>query len=631
METCLIVCWDPTGIAALHRCRSTRPFVVASDDPRVQESARRMPGVAQVTYIERDESFWTVASDVKAVIARVDEWLGSLDRSLPQEMLAWAGSVEGGLTGQRVQDALLLIRSYQHLFRSFDVREVQAIVDPRAAWEADVLQVCARAMSLPVARHNTGILGAWKTRAWRFLMPLAKAAYLLMREVMLGAARSAGQRADAGLDAAIVFQVCSSLQKHVDNAKYLMVALVSRGERAVGLCWGAGDWSGGPSGVDQLRAAGLSAVGLERFVSARDVLGSLWRAAVTFARGRRRRRLLDSLEYEGVPLAPLLAESIRHFMIAVLPARLRYARAFEACLGRARPAAIKPWGGGDSFEGKLALRLTHAASGSMYIHYWVGAGMPGWPYTDPAYSPEVFLAKSASEAPLAKAEYGLDDPQVHVVGQARWAHLSGFDTLHAVVASRRHLALPPDGTLYVGLDTGAAVRGFQSRREQVDQLVTVLNAAREAPGMVVAIKAHPGHAIDHLLPFIESHKSKNIVVLPRAASVEHFLNAVDVVVTKYSTLILEAALLGRCPIAAILDGETRFTPFGELPAVVTSSGELHTLLTGLASDRDALDLWTTAERLRHTALLPYFYHQASTPAPDLAAEAIIQHLELRGR
>ena len=95
MEICLIICRNPSGLSTFKRFKSERPVIVASDDPRVQETARMMPGVVDVTYIEKGESFWTVATDVKIILGRIDEWLSSLNPSLPKEVLAWGTNVEG--------------------------------------------------------------------------------------------------------------------------------------------------------------------------------------------------------------------------------------------------------------------------------------------------------------------------------------------------------------------------------------------------------------------------------------------------------------------------------------------------------------------------------------------------------
>jgi CDP-glycerol glycerophosphotransferase (TagB/SpsB family) len=110
--------------------------------------------------------------------------------------------------------------------------------------------------------------------------------------------------------------------------------------------------------------------------------------------------------------------------------------------------------------------------------------------------------------------------------------------------------------------------------------------------------------------------------------VEHFLNSVDLIITKYSTLILEAAILGRCAIAAIFDGEDRFKVFSDLLVLVKSGVELENLLIQLASDSKTFEIWKRDQLSRHKELLPKFYCNKPNSPAALAADAIIKRLQI---
>jgi hypothetical protein len=187
------------------------------------------------------------------------------------------------------------------------------------------------------------------------------------------------------------------------------------------------------------------------------------------------------------------------------------------------------------------------------------------------------------------------------------------------------LGIPAGGNLYIGLDPNGAVRGHMSYREQMEIINSLLDTAREEPGVVLAIKPHPSYGIEHLLPLIGSRRLRNVVVLPKNTPVDHFLNSIDVLVTKISTLILEAALMRRFPIAAILDGEERFKIFGDLPEVIRSKTALKELIIRLASDKAYLRGWMQEQKSRQSALLPHFY-SARTNSASVSADKIIEHL-----
>ena len=122
MKTVLLVC---RGLGEIHLLQRFQPqpgcrYIVASDDLRVHLEMEKYPWVAEVCYLEQMESFYAVAFDVIKYLELINQWLESLGndpKGIPQELLYWIRHCEGGKTTQRIQDLLLLIRSYQYLIR----------------------------------------------------------------------------------------------------------------------------------------------------------------------------------------------------------------------------------------------------------------------------------------------------------------------------------------------------------------------------------------------------------------------------------------------------------------------------------------------------------------------------------
>jgi hypothetical protein len=631
METCLVICRTPAGLPTLRRLRFCRPVIVVSDDPGVQEAARKQPGVRDTGFIERMESFYVVAADVRGLLEQINGWLTSFAdpaSNLFAETLSWGLNVEGGYTTQRVQNALLLIRSYLELFTLWRVAEVHVITEPDALWEDLVLFEVTRSRRLPCLQHPVQRLAIWRKIWWTRVRPLAVAGYYLANLARLGSARFSRPTEGSRLDGALVFQLCTSARNHVENVRPLMLSLKERGQRPIALCWTASDRYTKQSGAARLSADGLSAVRLERLLTFRDVLTDaslalrvawrIWTSARTNPRWR-------ELQFMDIALAPILFESLRHYLIAELPQRIRYQQALSTCLSAARPAAFKPWGGPESFEGRTALRLlTHRAS-TLVFHYWLGGSLE-WPYADCHHTLDLFLAKGPHEACHAARDYALSPDQIKLVGQARFDGYAEFLTHTPTEVSRRRLNLPVAGLRYIGFDPNGVLRGLLTAREQIETTSAILRAVRGRSGVVVVIKPHPGYPVDHLKPLIAASGCENVVVLPRRSPVEHFLNAVDVIVTKFSTLILDAALMKRPAISVLLDGEDRFKMFGDMPAIVRSPLELEELLVELGDDA-VYAKWRGHRLAKCEQLLPDFYYQTDRPAVEIAAEALCQRLE----
>jgi CDP-glycerol glycerophosphotransferase (TagB/SpsB family) len=295
-----------------------------------------------------------------------------------------------------------------------------------------------------------------------------------------------------------------------------------------------------------------------------------------------------------------------------------------AVLPHVHPIALKLSGGPESFEGKTALRLLACRADTLVFHYWVGTA-PEWPYADGQNKIDLFLAKGPNETRHAAHDYALIPSRIVITGQGRFSPPTSTGAAPTQAESRRYLGLPTDGQRYIGFDPNGALRGYYSVREQTEMTVALLCIARRHPRFIVVVKPHPSYPIDHLTPLLAEAALANVYVMPRRSPVNHFLNAVELVVTKFSTLMLEAALADRVAVSALFDGEDRFKIYGDLPKIVRSPCELESLLDRLSDER-FFEFWHNEQLERQKALLPGFYYQTDRPSVELAADAVVRCL-----
>jgi len=591
----------------------------------VQLAGQSDSRVQAVGFLEQAEPFFVVALDVLEIIDRIDAWLmsPSLPKGLTTETLRWTRNVEGGLTAQRVQDVLLLIRSYRKLIVTTGATEVWVAAEPEARWLDAVLAACASALGVRCRRLAVRPVAHLMCALTAALRPLAVAVYYFVNTVRLGAGAVRPTSLSRELDGAVVFLLASSLPKHVENVAPTMAALGARGVRAVALCWAASERYCRKTAARQLQDAGLAAIRLEHAVTLTDIVASLVLAARMAWRRRREWWNISGLHYCGVPLHGLLAESARHFLIADLPQRIRIERALAAVLRSARPAALKPWGP-EFFEGRAAVRLLHRRRDTLVFHYWLGASLE-WPYSDAQHLIDVFLAKGKREGEIATANYALSPAQVEWVGHARFDALLDYARTVPALESRRRLGLPAGGKRFVGFDPGGPLRGFQSVREQVEMTQAVLDAAKQCPDLVILVKPHPAYPIHHLHALFAAASLDNVVVIPARVAAQDFLNAVDILVTKYSTLLLEAALIERVAVSALFDRERRFDVFPGMSTLVFSQAELCRLLVAAADDV-FFPSWRQSCVEQQRRSLPLHYFQMDRPAAELTVEALMSRL-----
>lgn len=631
----LIVCRTEQGLAGLPGLCGHRPVIVASDDPRVQLAAGRQPGVCQTSYIEQSVSFYSVAPAARETVEKIDEWLAGFTNQCPdlsEEILRWGCTVEGGLTSQRVQDALLLIDSYQNLLDRIQPASIVLSSSAASSWDDLVLAQIAVRRGIPFRHHAPTRLRRLVQAAVTWLRPYALLTYRLLHLLRRGGGRpTPGPAPLADADGRIVFVLCNRAPNHFENIKSVMLELVHQGASCLIVRWHATERMSLRDTPGETDSGTVPSHPLERWVGLRDVGRALLlsrRLRLRIMAAKDHDAPWQRLVYRGVPLVPLLVDSLRHFLIAELPSRIIFLRALHGAFSAARPMAVKPWGAPEGFEYRAISRLWPGAKRPLIFQYWLGVGM-SWPYADPRQHLDLFLAKDAGESAQVARDYCRDPAKIEIVGQIRLAGHRQFAEVTPQAVSRQHLGLLDlPGALYIGFDPNCALRGYQSAREQAEITQALLTAAGLAKNLVLIVKPHPAYPIDHLAPLFAAANNPRVVVLTRGAPLTHFLNSLDIMVSKYSTLLLEAALMRRISVAVIPDGDTRFQVFGQLAPVFTDLATLADRLCQLADDHRERADWL-AERLRQQEdyLIRYYFPPTNEVPAARAAAAIIAHAD----
>jgi len=597
----LMVCRDAAGLAWLERLAPTLTpgFTVVSDDLQVQRAAQTWPGVGEISFIEKMESFYVVADDVIALLARVNVWLVGLTGpgGIDARLLFWPEQCEGGDTTQRIQDALLLVRSYETLFARFTPSKIWLVRSAGLSWEDDLLVACAARAGIAIER--VGQIG-WKQRLrgwWRYWRPLAKEIYFsgaVVAEKLRDLLRSP-VRTTQGKSVAV--QLCDAARKHRNHTVPLLRALDGAGLDGIALCWGPG------GAAVEIRREGLKAVALESWVAWGSLAGSWFRTWRTWrlARARRRQFLAEATGEEQL-LRDILWDSLRIFFTAELPQRQRL---FGAMGGywRDHPARAARLWTRVLWQGVVAYRALPA--GPRPLLFW----QPGWPYQVPSPYKQVNVPVDQVYAicpehvrQLQMTEQFAAD-RIAVAGLPWMEGVRRFKAEHSRAESRRRLGLPTDPALCVFCDPGYFIRGYMAAAEQALLLTALLDLAHAQPQLYLVIKPHPSHAPGALESIVRSYGLANVTVVPQSDLPYHALNAADLLVTKFSTLAIEGMILGVPAMAALFDGEQKFACYEDAIEYVGTPAELRGRLTELLADPIARETWAQKLRTKSAAYL----------------------------
>jgi hypothetical protein len=627
-KTVLLVCRGLSEIHFLRRFKSQPGcrYILASDDLRVHLEMEKYPWLTDVCYLEQMESFYDVALDVIKYVELINQWLKSLGNDaegIPQELLFWMRACEGGKTTQRIQDLLLLIRSYHRLLDTFNIDSIIIFSHAQAEWEDKVLITVGRSKGLEVriiGSIRPAIVKA-KLLAWmKFLAREPYYCFYILLAKMRGHFRGDKPK---GSTNEIVLQFCSSEAKHIANIVPLMKALKPRGYSPLALLWRASETR------ETFVRAGLGAEELENFVPPAALWEAPYRAWLSWNRAKLRRIEFFAhlgLQYGNTALGPLLWPSMQSFFGEELPQRYRLWQAAKKYFARHFPEAIRLWGAGILPEGSIVLNSLQDNQHPVSF-FWIMNYIDS-PYESDYPCVDLFLAAGDSQKEYLET-LGVSSQRIVSVGLSRYDHLHDFQKEHSPSQSRAYLNIPQNFQHYLLFDPNYALRGYLTVQEQSLVTSALLNFAREHPAVALIIKPHPGHRPGGLEELIDYFSLPNVFFTDKNMLPFHALNAADLVITKFSTIALEGMLFKRPVISVVLDGGQRFRIYGDAVEAADSIAALLGTLTRMVDDPGWRATWVEDLLQNQAGFLRRYFGNNMANSAQIAAEALDKFIKDR--
>lgn len=619
-KTILIVC---RSINEIHFLSHIKPqpeycYIIASDDIRVQKIVNEYPWVNEVCWIEQMESFFNVASDVIAFVDIINQWLESLGddkQGISSELLFWIKHAEGGMTTQRIQDLLLLIRSYLHLFESNNITDLINLSHPGMQWEDDVLIETALSRNVDVKMIGSKRPGVLIGKIMALFNVYAREPYFILY-FLRAKLYSFFRLQKENTEKEIVFQLCSSANKHSENIIPLMEALKNKMCNPKALCWRAA------GGANKVRRAGLQAEELEQYVPVSDIWTGLHKIRQTWKKTKKHSPEFISnhrLQYLSVPLGKLLWPSVKFFFMAELAQRYRLSHAIRNYFDRHSPLCIKLWGGGKLIEGDLVVKYWKEKENKPTFINWF------WTFfNDPYDSGEnitTFLAVGNSQKNYLE-QRGVPADKIVLTGLPRYDSLLNFREHISKEQSFVELGIPSTYSTYILYDSSNVLRGYLSISEQMKTSEFLLDFTRRHPDMALIIKPHPGYNSGLLDFLIDSYSLQNVFLIDKKMLPYHAFNVADVLITKFSTIGIEAMFFKTPVISLILDEEERFRIYEDAANYITTIENLNKTLTELINDTNKRIQWNAECIEKQKLFLNRFFYKLNQKTANLAADAI---------
>lgn len=620
----MIICRDLQSVRRLSSFNSQAQsrYILASDDPRVHEAVKECSWIDKVCWIEQMESFHNVADDVIGFLKIINRWLESLadaQRGIPKELLYWIQHCEGGMTTQRIQDLLLLIRSYLHLFNTYHIGSIIIFCHPEMHWEDDVLIETAKSRGI-----NVEVIGRFRTsvlvvKIASFLKMVAREPYYTLKFLRSKFRSYFRFGQNKVYDKEIVLQLCSSAYKHVVHIIPLMKALKNRGYNPVSLCWKVSDTA------TYLRSKQIRSVELEKFVPISSIWEAPYRVFRTFKEAvvKKNEFLFHSkLQYQSVALGNLLWQSVRYFLLNELTDRYRIMTAAKNYFAIHSPLAIRLWSI-VLVEGVILWKSLPKDKKLIRFRYYPFHDHFENPYEDKTALQQIDLFLVLGKWHKEKLEKdGVLSNKIEIIGQISWEHYHDFRKNYTPNYSRSFLKISLSYSTYIFYDPSAILRGYCLFSEYMNVLTFVLDFAKRNESVALIIKPHPTYTHSILKGLINSYRLRNVFLIEKSRPIDHCLNSADIIITKHSTIGMESMFFEKPVISVLLDREKKFQIYENAAEYVYNIEELNNLLTLLIRDTNYMSQWTARLRANAKVYLDQNFYRTSQLPAELAAEAI---------
>jgi len=633
-DNVLIICRNLESISKLREIKPQfqNRYVLASDDPGVHEAAKEFLWIKEICWIEQMQSYYRVAPDVIRFIDVVNRWLKRLAINkcgFTEELFFFTHHVEGGMTSQRIQDALLLIRSYYFLFDNYEIKDVLLLNQSCLKWEDEVLREAARARNIGLKVVGGDFVAELINKMKTFLNIYLKVVCCLIKVISIGLGGLLKHHKIKPSDKEIVFQLCSSSYKHVENIVPLMKALKYKGYDPIALCWHPGESDTGQSGADQVRKEGLDAEDLEGRCSFFDVclciVGTLlvWKKVMD-----KKNEFLShqELNFDSILLGRLLWPSILSFITIELPPSYLHYTTLKRYFKFHQPLAIRFWGAGELREGYLAEINCDAKHNPFKFFYCIGP-MINSPYDKMSNDLDLLFVAGEIQKKIAVKATNISPDHIEICGQSRYEGLYDFKRLNDREKSLSFLGISGDFSMYVLYDSSCVLRGFLSIAEQAMTTKTLLNIAARYPSAALLVKPHPAHQKGFLEEIINrSAHLKNVFLIDKDMLPYHALNVADVLITKFSTIGIEAMMFD-CPVVSCLfDNEEGFKIYENSADYLYKINELEVLISRLIIDAVFRHSWRAQHLEKQKIFLAQYFVEIKEKPSVYQAEVLDRRL-----
>lgn len=599
-------------------------LVVASDDWRVHaEAGVARQGNFEVVWLDQNETLFEAAPYVLEVLSEVNAWLKAQGDScfLPVDLLYWVQHVEGGNTTQRISDAILEARAFLSLIDRFQPSCIVIGGSIHRYWEDDVIVSCANEKKIALRRLDRYNYRKLIQAVWQRFRPFVVESYQLGLVLDAMARRRASRLGKKVANRYVAIQMCTRVAGHFANTFPLVDSLAREGLATVLVTYRVGRV------VTEFRSKGYKVVELESWLPIRAFFKSMLAIGLSLRKLRSNHAAFLPRGAGGAyaqAIRPILLDSLRGFFVAELPQLIRLDAASRSFFGAHPPVAARLWTN-ILYEGVLVFRAMSTVGARPVLFRQVGLDLLTNPYIrNDIHVDLYFCASNAARRRLR--EEGETICEIIVSGSPSRQRIEEFALQNTVAQSRALLGIPVGVKLVVLCDAQAALKGYFSLAEQERLVRAAIEFAERHDDVYVLLKPHPTYQPGPVEAVIKGRGAGRLLWIPARELPNHALNAADVLLTKFSTMTVDAMILGVPTICVLLDQDMRWAIYGDAVDYAMTTDQLGRKLDELC-DPDFRKIWRDGLRSSQTRFIEQEFPKPPGNNADLVARKVRESVD----
>ncbi len=593
-ENLLVVCFDIKDFDKINKINKLiyNKIIVASDDFRVHEACKEVKVIDDVAFLQKPIPYVVVAKDVISFIEKINLFYGKLSESynlFDKHIMEWPFHVEGGDTSQIIQNILLYIESLENIEKIFEVSEIIILENNEYQLLKNVLIIFCKKMNLKISFIKSDIGYFSKKEFKYFIRPY----YYLFKTIVIKLSTLI-EPLKIEKNVALIW-LFSKHEKHVNNTFWIDDIMKKSGFNSIVYTWRIKSLND-----PRIRQDKINIQKVEKYLLWKDIISSLILSLKSswYRKEYKKEYRKYTFEYKGFNISDILEPTVLGYIYTEVSDNFRFNKAFENFNNYLNIKIIN----GDISRQKLGKNVenildmnelnkfsfsTFLTANNIYVDDMRRR------YDKEYWDKYIFFVQNDMEKNNLLSQVRIPLNNLTIYGSFRMTAKRDITKKEA----KSFLNIKKDFEFYILFDFPHQLNGYQSLEEVISVFNFLIRFIEDKNMICLIVKPHPSANIEVLNIIKNKYLLSNVVYMNKKSDPIYGLTLANFLITKYSTLGIEAIMYDVIVLSIQLDNSNAFKLYGNAGNYIYDLNQLEeTLLDLVWRDSKNTDLMLQSQQ-----------------------------------